>query len=246
MHKYLFEEPLIEAIIKSRPNRFIMIVNVNGKEYKAHCPCTGRIGNVVFDNIPCLLSESANKERKTKYTVEAISLDNPKTKNANKKWIGINQTKSNNYIEYFFKQNAFEKIITNGKEIKHEQKLGKSRIDFRINNNYIEVKTPLTQLPESKYVKTKEHGEFNSFDRIIKHFEDLTTDLKANQKAITIMCYQFDAPAFVVPKLEKANTRIITAAKLAHSKGLETWQINLIIDSKGVVLRKYFKLNLMF
>jgi sugar fermentation stimulation protein A len=241
---YKFEKPLIEATIKSRPNRFIMIVDVKGKIEKCHCPCTGRIGNVVFENIPCLLSESTNKERATKYTVEAISLDNPKLKTIDKKWIGINQTKSNNYIEYFFKQNAFDKIISKGEKIKHEQRLGKSRIDFKIDNNYIEVKTPLTQLPESKFIKTKEHGEFNSFDRIIKHFEDLTNDLQANQKAITIMCYQFDAPKFVVPKLEKANAKIIQAAKQAHIKGLETWQVNLIIDSKRITLGKYFKLNL--
>ncbi len=244
MLKYLFQEPLIEALIIARPNRFIMNVLIDKQVEKCHCPCTGRIGNIVFENIPCLLSKSNNKERATKYTVEAISLDDPKTKTANKKWIGINQSKSNNYIEYFFKQNAFDKIITNGKEIKHEQKLGNSRIDFRIGNNYIEVKTPLTMLPESKFIKTKEHGEFNSFDRIIKHFEDLTHDLKTNQKAIIIMCYQYDSPAFIPPKKDKSNSIILNAAKLAHSKGLETWQINLIIDKEGITLGKYFKLNL--
>ena len=74
--KYLFKEPLIGGLIKSRPNIFIMFVEINGKLEKCHCPSTGRIGSIKFENIPCLLSRAEkNSERKTKYTVEAFSLD---------------------------------------------------------------------------------------------------------------------------------------------------------------------------
>ena len=69
---YLFKEPLIEGTIKSRPNRFIMNVLVDGKVEKSHCPSTGRIGNLKFEEIPCLLSRSHSPDRKTKYTVEAF------------------------------------------------------------------------------------------------------------------------------------------------------------------------------
>jgi len=95
--KYLFKEKLIEGIIKSRPNRFIMNVEINKKIEKCHCPSTGRIGNIIWKDIPCLLSKSENTNRKTKFTVEAF-----KTKN---QYIGINQTKANEYIEFFLKNN---------------------------------------------------------------------------------------------------------------------------------------------
>ena len=51
-----------------------MNVLVNGELEKCHCPSTGRIGNLRFEDIPCLLSEGKNPDRKTKYTVEAFSL----------------------------------------------------------------------------------------------------------------------------------------------------------------------------
>jgi sugar fermentation stimulation protein A len=72
---YKFQKPLIEGVISSRPNRFLMNVDINNKTNLCHCPSTGRIGNIIFKDIPCLLSKSENKLRKTKYTVEAISLD---------------------------------------------------------------------------------------------------------------------------------------------------------------------------
>ncbi|MEI6850117.1 MAG: DNA/RNA nuclease SfsA, partial [archaeon] len=48
--KYLFKEPLKEGVIKSRPNRFIMLVLIDGKLEKCHCPSTGRIGNIKFED----------------------------------------------------------------------------------------------------------------------------------------------------------------------------------------------------
>ena len=77
---FKFKEPFIEAIIKSRPNRFIMFVKLNNKRVKCYCPTTGRVGNIIFKDIPCLISRAENLNRKTQYTVEAISLDPIKIK----------------------------------------------------------------------------------------------------------------------------------------------------------------------
>ncbi len=144
--KYLFEEPLIEGLIKSRPNRFIMYVMVNGKLEKCHCPSTGRIGSIKFEDIPCLLSRSKNPERTTKYTVEAFSLDEPGKKG--KSWIGINQTKANEYVEFFIKAGLVKNMLGKVSEVKREVRLGRSRIDFLINGrDYLEVKTPLMIIP---------------------------------------------------------------------------------------------------
>ncbi|GHT99203.1 hypothetical protein FACS1894126_5300 [Alphaproteobacteria bacterium] len=95
--KFEFENPLIDGIIKSRQNRFLMNVEIEGNVEKCHCPTTGKIGNVVFSDIPCLLSKSTNVNRKTQYTVEAISIDDAKS------WIGINQTAINGYVNHFLK-----------------------------------------------------------------------------------------------------------------------------------------------
>lgn len=103
--KLLFDEPLTETLIVNRLNRFIFTIEINGKTELAHCPSTGSIGGIIFDKIPCLVSIHDDPKRKTKYTVEAISLNKPETKN--KKWIGINQTAANRYVEFFLQTHQF-------------------------------------------------------------------------------------------------------------------------------------------
>lgn len=222
--KYLFQQPLTQALIKSRPNRFIMLVQINNKIEKCHCPSTGRIGNIEFTDIPCLLSTSNNDSRKTDYTVEAIS---PKKG----LWIGINQTKANSYIEFFLKNNMLPNIIK-VKDIRREVKSNNSKIDFLINDEcFIEVKTPLRHLP---FGNKTDNPKFTSFDRLVKHFTEISLN---NRRSVGLLCYLYDAEPFKPPK--NPNKEILKAVK-----GVENWQINLKIDKKGVALLKYFKLNL--
>jgi len=232
MGKYFFDEELIQGLIKSRPNRFIMFVEIDGKIEKCHCPSTGRIGNIEFRDIPCLVSKSKDNTRKTGYTVEAIMPH----KNL---IVGINQTKANSYIEFFLKNNLLKKII-DVKELKREVKLNKSKIDFLINKNcFLEIKTPLRYLP---FGNKKEDNKFNSFERLGRHFQEISLQIKKDQRAIVLVCYLYHADKFKVP--EKPNNKIVNIVKEATSKGLENWQINLKIDKRGISLIDYFKLNL--
>jgi sugar fermentation stimulation protein A len=231
MKKYIFDEPLIQGLIKSRPNRFIMLVEINGTVEKCHCPSTGRIGNIEFKDVPCLISKSKTI-RKTNFTVEAIS---PRRG----LWIGINQTKSNSYIEFFLRNNLLRKMVK-AKEIKREVKLKNSRIDFLINNHcFLEVKTPLTMLP---FGNLKNNTKFDSFERLARHFTDMSKQIKKGQRAIVLLCYMYNAPPFETP--DKPNLEIVKTVREASARGLEQWQINLKIDNNGVSLIDYFKLDL--
>lgn len=147
---FIFDTPLIEGIIQKRPNRFIMQVELNGTIYDCHCPTTGRIGNIVLEAIPCILSKSTGTARKTPFTVEAISLDLHSA--VKKRWIGINQNAANRYVEHYLKNGGFSDMIGKDRqEVYREQRIGISKLDFRINNTYLEVKTPLQQ--PSRYSK---------------------------------------------------------------------------------------------
>lgn len=88
-----FSQALIEGIILLRKWQFIFLAEIEGKECRCHCPCTGRIGNIDVAGRLCLLSKSNDKNRKTQYTVEAISLNKPE--DLQKTWIGINQNNAN-------------------------------------------------------------------------------------------------------------------------------------------------------
>jgi len=115
---YRFNPPLKEGRILSRPNRFIMMIRAGGRTMKCHCPTTGRIGDIELSGLPCLYSTSANTKRKTAHTVEAIS-----TSPAKRSWVGINQTASNRYLEFFLRSGALSKMVSG--TVTREVKLGR-------------------------------------------------------------------------------------------------------------------------
>lgn len=108
--RYEFDQSLSQGIIKERKNRFIAVVEIEGREVVCHCPVTGRIGDIVLKNIPCLLSVSNDPHRKTPYTIKAITLDDFDV--ANKNWIGIDLGLSNRIVEFFLRTHQLDKMIS--------------------------------------------------------------------------------------------------------------------------------------
>ena len=244
---FKFDEELTEGIIKERKGQFILFVKVKDKEYRCHCPTTGGVGGIILKNIPCLMSKSNNPKRTTDYTVEAISLDRPNKKN--KKWIGINQVKANTYIDYFLKEGKFNKMISKVNEVKREQMLGESKLDFLINNNcYMEVKSPLhylnTNIPS--YIQTRKKNILYAGNRLIKHMTELGKSLKKSQRAIMLIAFQYNSEKFgpkekneSIKDIKKIQNTVDEINKL----GVESWQVNLSIDKKGVSFLDHFKIN---
>jgi sugar fermentation stimulation protein A len=244
MKRYLFPNRLEEGLIKSRPNRFIMEVEVGGTLCRCHCPVTGRIGSIRFDNIPCLLSRGT-EGRKTPFTVEAISLDPPD--NRKKRWVGINQGRVNDYIAFFLRENAFIKVFPSVETLDREVRLGNSRIDFLVNGrDYLEVKTPLEDLPCEGHPNYK--GRSNTPvhpDRLIKHFADTGDAIRDGSRSLFLLCFMYDAPPFKKSPTSASNSqRIAAAARQAQAKGVENWQANFAIDEEGVSLTDNFKLKI--
>lgn len=238
---FVFEKPLIEGIILKRRNRFIMEVDIDDTVYDCHCPTTGRIGSIVFRNIPCLLSQSNDIKRKTLYTVEAISLDLPSE--TNKNWIGINQNAANRYVEHFLRTGQLSAMVENGNTVKREQQLGNSKLDFLVSNTYIEVKTPLLnlQVEIKDHIVTTKVSEFNSFERFVKHISELAGSLKQNQKAILLNCFIYENPGYKVPTKHKHSDYVKNAVQSCIKQGIEIWQGNFKITPTEVNLVNLFE-----
>ena len=228
--KLMFEQPLIKAKIKSRINRFIFIVELNGEEVEAHCPSGGTIAGISrkdFKDIECLMSDHGPETgRRTRYTVEAISLDDGFT------YAGINQTKSNRYVEYFLQDNTVKNILQVKDEVKREKKLGNSRIDFKAGNCYIEVKTMVADYyckssPRLKSLMKEQHP---SIDRMQKHIRTLTNEIKSNNsRAVIITVFQYNAPTFEPPVDDPVYAEFVEDLKLAKVTGLRQYQMNILI-----------------
>jgi sugar fermentation stimulation protein A len=234
--KIKFEQQLIGGLIKSRPNRFIMNVEIDGKIEKCHCPTTGKVGNIIFQDIPSLLSKSVNVNRKTPYTVEAFLWECGK--NQDKSWIGINQTAVNRYVEHFLKAGLFN---NNGEPVHREQILGSSRLDFRVGHCYIEVKMPLFYLFSKN--ESLNNQAPTSLERFIRHVSDLGNSLRDNDRAILLTCFMFDAPRFVPPAPSNRNAEVMNTIKKSMARGVEIWQLNLTIDQNGVDFVRCFDIS---
>lgn len=238
-----FSPPLFEGVIRSRKGQFVMMVDVDGEEHRCHCPCTGRVGEVDVLGCPCLLSETKDIKRKTRYTVEAVSLNRPE--DPNKSWIGINQNCANRYVEYCLKNNMFPEMIPTNSEVLREQVIGNSKLDFLVNNTYIEVKTPLLniQLPIPEYVNRKKLAQFFSIDRFCKHVTDLKNSLQSHQRAIMLLVFIYDNPGFKVLTQSTSFEKIRKLTTEAFSNGVELWQANFKITPESVTLSRYFQLD---
>lgn len=242
LNDFIFELPLVGGVVMKRKSQFTMIVELNGKVYDCHCPTTGRIGNIDICGRPCLLSKSNDSNRKTPYTVEAISLSRPE--DIYKLWIGINQNAVNRYVEHFLINGGFVDMVGTGNEVLREQKLGISKLDFLIGNTYLEVKTPLInlQVEVPDYVKTKKVTPFSSTDRFVKHITELANSLVNHQRAILLTCFIYDNPRFQIGQKSTNYEQVKFAVSESAKKGVETWQANFKITPEGVSLLKYFKI----
>ncbi|MDR2777619.1 MAG: DNA/RNA nuclease SfsA [Rickettsiales bacterium] len=240
-----FEKPLREGVVVNRPNRFIMNVLVDGVLTTCHCPCTGRIARVIFDGkVPCLLRSAEDEKRRTRYTVEAISLN--EVNDPHKKWIGINQTRANNYIDYFLRSGQLSDIIgLKGKDfsLKREQRVGESRLDFVIDDEiYLEVKSPMVLLPlrddyvTGKYVRFTESEHLYSIDRFIKHMGELSK----HKRAIILVFFMFEADIFD-PKPDE-NSTVGSVVQKTRRSGVEFWQVNAKFTEKGISLVDYYRM----
>ena len=231
--KYLFENKLTEGIIVKRKSQFTMLVNVDGEEIVCHCPSTERIGELDVKGLACLLSVSNNPKRKTPYTVEAVSADNPDA--ADKNWIGINQTLSNTLVEFFIRNKCLKEMIPDSEPLHREVTLGQSRLDFLAGNTYIEVKTPLKRLHVTygDKVITKKVPPMPESDRFIKHIHQLAQSLQEHERAIMLTVHQYVTTNPLGYTKSKHHNEVADAVKYALSKGVEMWELSVKLDNEG-------------
>lgn len=232
-----FDKPLMTAIVKERINRFIFIVELDGTEVEAHCPSGGTIAGIprkAFKNIKCLISDHEDKpNRRTRYTVEAISLDNGHT------YMGINQTASNHYVHQFLQDEDVQSVLSISGPVAREKKLGDSRIDFKVDNTYIEVKTMVAEYygKASKHLKILMKPQEPSIERMQKHIRELTREVDAHKsKAIMLTVFQYDAPKFEPPVDNPKYAEFVNDLRAAKASGVRQVRMNLRITDKYVEL----------
>jgi sugar fermentation stimulation protein A len=148
----------------------------------------------------------------------------------------------NRYVEYFFRIGALSGIVPNGHIILREQKIGCSKLDFRIENTYVEVKTPLQFLALSESDQSSGSG-VNSAERFMRHVAELEQRCRKNENALMLVCFIYDAPIFTPPARTEQNKIIGDIVRQSLNAGVKIWQANMSIDPGGVKLLKYFDIT---
>jgi sugar fermentation stimulation protein A len=241
--KYWFKEPLIEGVILKRTCQFIMWANINGEEQKVHSPTTSRIGNVALENVPCLVSLNNNPARKTKYTVEAISLDNINV--LNKTWIGINQSFSNDLVSHELNNNNLTHVFPKIKEVHREVKSNNARFDFQVDNCFLEIKTPLVTLNKSidESVKMRTFGKFASYDRLLKHVNELNLKIVEGKSAKLFIVYQYEIDSFSEYLESIHYPEVRNALEQAIKNGLQIYCLEFKFTTTDVELKNVHEIT---
>lgn len=229
---YRFEMPLIRGTMLKRKSQFTASVVIDGEELTAHIPTTNRIGDVENRDLPCLLSCHDDPKRKLKYDIEAVLLSDDDN------WVGINQILSNRLVEHFFRKHELDEIVPDCDTIQREVKLGVSKLDFKVGDTYLEVKTPLTTI-NVKYgqrIKTFPPKPFSSTDRMVKHVNELAGSLKDHERAVFLQVFQY----CITEKKERLRSthyeEVSRTIREAAEKGVEFWELQMDFRSEGVGL----------
>ena len=223
------------------------MIDIDGEELIAHIPTTNRIGDVENKNLPCLLSYHDDPKRKLKsryisviqhinqlyfFAYKAVLLSDDEN------WIGINQILSNRLVEFFLKEHELDAIVPDFDSVQREVKLGISKLDFKVGDTYMEVKTPLTTInvKYGKDIKTLPPKPFSSTDRMVKHLKELAGSLKDHEKAVFLQVFQYR----ITERKERLRSthyeEVSQTFKEASEAGVEFWEVQMDFRLEGVTL----------
>jgi sugar fermentation stimulation protein A len=228
---YRFVSPLQEGVILKRRNRFLMDVLLGDTVVACHCPVPGRIGDLVFDGVPCLVSTTDDPRRNTAFTVEAISID------ADRQWIGIHQGRVNDFVEHWLQTNVIS-AFPSPRHMERETVVRESRLDFKVNGVYMEVKAPLAELFVTPLPRFERRAVMRPVEteRLMRHLETLIATLPETGRAVLLYVFLYDTPVFTGNPYRRHDARIRQLIRDAIAEGLEIWQVNAAISAEGIRL----------
>ena len=229
-----FENPLISGLFVKRYKRFFADVNVNGKIITAHCANSGSMMGLLNKNSKVWLTESNNKKRKLKYTLQIIEDDGSK--------VGVNTHLTNKIVNHALEKKIINDFSENIK-IKSEQVFGKNtRFDFyledKINKSFLEVKN-VTLKRKSKIAEFPD----SVTTRGTKHLNELINATKKGFKSYLLFVIQReDCNSFMIAKdIDPEYSKTLINA-IKHNVKILCYDCKFL--SKGIILNKKIKFQI--
>ena len=155
-----FFGPTEKAVFLKRPNRFVVVCQLNGKTTKAFLPNPGRLWELLLPGAVLYLEKSPQPERKLAYTVVAIEREG--------RPVMAHTHRTNDLVEHLLR-NGMIPGLERAEIIKREVRYGNSRFDFLLKRGkkeiYLEVKSctlfgeQVAMFPDAVTARGKRHVE---------------------------------------------------------------------------------------
>ena len=223
-------ENIKEGIFISRPNRFIAIVNVDGKEEVCHVKNTGRCKELLVPGVKVYLQESKNPERKTKYDLISVY--------KGEMLVNIDSQAPNKVFgEWIAEGGIFEEVSL----IKPEAKYKNSRFDFYIEEGNRKI------FAEIKGVTLEENGIVKFPDapteRGVKHIRELIECVGEGYEGYIFFVVQMDKDVCFMPNRETHKEFADELIK-AEKMGVKIKCVNCMVTKDSLFIKDFVDVKL--
>lgn len=204
------------AVFRSRPNRFIAKVEIDGQEETVHVKNTGRCKELLVPGRTVWLEEGSNPNRKTKYDLIAVDKDGL--------LVNMDSQAPNKAFGEWAQRGSFIPGLT---LLRGETTWGKSRFDFYWEagdrKGFVEVKGC-----------TLEDGGFCRFpdaptERGIKHLNELVSCMADGFEAAVCFVIQMDGMKSFSPN-DTTHPAFGDALRAAHAAGVQVLALGCHVE----------------
>lgn len=216
-------ENIVTGKFKSRPNRFIAMVEIEGQIEKCHVKNTGRCAELLLPEAEVYLEKSNNPNRKTAYDLIGVK----KGKNL----INMDSQAPNRAVKEWLEEEAYFKQVT---YLKPECKYGNSRMDF-----YFEIEKRRKIFMEVKGVTLEENGIARFPDapteRGIKHIKELQQAVAEGYEAYILFVIQMKEILHFEPN-DKTHKAFGDALREAAEHGVKILAYDCVVTEDSICL----------
>lgn len=219
---------IFKGIFLERPNRFIAICEINGKDEICHVKNTGRCRELLVKGAIVYLEKSSNPNRKTQYDLISVQ--------KNDKLINMDSQ-----IPNYVVAESLNKIFNDITFIKQEYKYGNSRFDI-----YLETKTDKIFV-EVKGVTLEDNGIVRFPDapteRGVKHLKELQKAIKDGYRACVVFLVQMQDVKYFEPNYE-THSAFASELKKAHQNGVEIFVYDSVVTPNEIKINNKVQIKM--
>ena len=219
-----------QGIFHERPNRFIAIVEIDGKLVECHVKNTGRCKELLIPGVTVYIQEASNPNRKTKYDLISVKKGN--------RIINIDSQVPNKVVYDWILEGNYFKDITH---LKREKTYGNSRFDIYLETSnekvYIEVK--------GVTLEDKDIAMFPDAPTIrgVKHINELIKAVQEGYEAYVIFVIQMEDVIIFKPN-DQTHPEFGETLRDAKTKGVNVLAYDCQVQPDKIKMGKSVKIEL--